>query len=524
MGDATLSIYSRLYDFMAGAVVRSQEFDDEFNAIAAASRTTIRAVDEVATDLPNAAARANKLLAFNASGEPVVTTDIASTFSCNDPTSARHAATKQWVESLAVSGVINPRAYVRSKAANYTAVLGDIGCIIDCTGSWTLSLTASATLGDGFCMWVRNTGSGTITIDPDGAELIDGAASYTLNAGHYCLLLCDGSGWRVGLAGIVALQVRNILSNNTGWVAVSNDEVVGEAVGHGDGVTHLFAHWTGSLFLLAGGASGNICTSPDGTTWTLRTLPASMTVAALANIGNTVVMAQNSSTAAARSTDGGVTWASLTLPASLNSPSLGVVGGLFVLTGSATGTTYYTSPDGLTWTSRSWPESQTWTLTTGTVGGLMLAGASSSTAYYTSPDGLTWTSRTLPAAHTGSWHRTTYSYTTGDVARYLSGVMIYETTDGINWSSPGDSPASNYLPFRLADGVWLCTKSGDYIYTGPSISGPWTSRRNATGATLALGYRAAINSAGIAVTSNAGVGVASLISTDQTVLGLFAGA
>ena len=28
-----MSFYTRLYDFLAGATVRSQEFDDEFNAI-----------------------------------------------------------------------------------------------------------------------------------------------------------------------------------------------------------------------------------------------------------------------------------------------------------------------------------------------------------------------------------------------------------------------------------------------------------------------------------------------------------
>lgn len=106
MGDATLSIYSRLYDFMAGAVVRSQEFDDEFNAIAAASRTTIRAVDEVATDLPNAAARANRLMSFDASGNPQPVTGIASTFQCADPVAGGDAATRQWVQTLALSATI----------------------------------------------------------------------------------------------------------------------------------------------------------------------------------------------------------------------------------------------------------------------------------------------------------------------------------------------------------------------------------------------------------------------------------
>ena len=100
MGDATLSIYSRLYDFMAGAVVRSHEFDDEFNAIAAASRTTIRAVDEVATDLPNAAARANKLMSFDASGQPQASNSVP------DPVADTDVANKRWVQTLALSATI----------------------------------------------------------------------------------------------------------------------------------------------------------------------------------------------------------------------------------------------------------------------------------------------------------------------------------------------------------------------------------------------------------------------------------
>ena len=100
---------------------------------------------------------------------------------------------------ISLSGAQGPqgpaaRAYVRSKSASYTAVLADIGCIIDCTGSWTLSLTAAAVLGDGYYVWVRNAGSGTITIDPAGAETIDGGATTTLPAGHYCLLQCDEIG------------------------------------------------------------------------------------------------------------------------------------------------------------------------------------------------------------------------------------------------------------------------------------------------------------------------------------------
>lgn len=126
MGDATLSIYSRLYDFMAGAVVRSQEFDDEFNAIAAASRTTIRAVDEVATDLPNAAARANRLMSFDASGQPQASNSVP------DPVADTDVANKRWVQTLALSATI-------------PVLPGDAGKVLGNNGS-TVQWTAADTL------------------------------------------------------------------------------------------------------------------------------------------------------------------------------------------------------------------------------------------------------------------------------------------------------------------------------------------------------------------------------------------
>ena len=95
-----MSFYTRLYDFLAGATVRSQEFDDEFNAIATHSRTTLRAVDEVATDLPNAATRANKLLSFDASGQPQATNSVP------DPVADTDVANKRWVQTLALSATI----------------------------------------------------------------------------------------------------------------------------------------------------------------------------------------------------------------------------------------------------------------------------------------------------------------------------------------------------------------------------------------------------------------------------------
>lgn len=80
------------------------------------------------------------------------------------------------------------------KSAAYTVVANDRGKVINATaGTWTLAVTAAATLGDGFVFGVLNSGAGTITIDPDAAEQIDGAATKAMAPGKLAIVYCDGT-------------------------------------------------------------------------------------------------------------------------------------------------------------------------------------------------------------------------------------------------------------------------------------------------------------------------------------------
>lgn len=82
-----------------------------------------------------------------------------------------------------------------ARAGAYTVVAEDRGKVLACSGTWTLSLTTAATLGAGFSLIVDNTGTGTITIDPASAELIDGAASHSLLPNASVLVVSTGTGW-----------------------------------------------------------------------------------------------------------------------------------------------------------------------------------------------------------------------------------------------------------------------------------------------------------------------------------------
>ena len=70
----------------------------------------------------------------------------------------------------------------------------DKGKLVDVTsGTFTLSFTAAATLDDGWFCYIKNSGTGEITLDPDGTETIDGLTSYKMYPGESRLVQCTGT-------------------------------------------------------------------------------------------------------------------------------------------------------------------------------------------------------------------------------------------------------------------------------------------------------------------------------------------
>lgn len=114
----------------------------------------------------------------------------ASTSATNAAASAVAAAASA-VEAAAYAGD-HP---VLSKAAGYTVVGTDKQKVIRCTAALTLSLTAAATLEDGFSVVVIADG-GDVIIDPDASETIDGSATVSLPDGTMTTIYCDGTNWQ----------------------------------------------------------------------------------------------------------------------------------------------------------------------------------------------------------------------------------------------------------------------------------------------------------------------------------------
>lgn len=83
----------------------------------------------------------------------------------------------------------------QAKSGAYTVVESDNGNFFKCSTTMTLTLTAAATMADGAWFAVRNVGTGTVTIDPNASELIDGLSTKTLEPGDCAIVVCDGTGW-----------------------------------------------------------------------------------------------------------------------------------------------------------------------------------------------------------------------------------------------------------------------------------------------------------------------------------------
>lgn len=70
----------------------------------------------------------------------------------------------------------------------------NIGRFIEVTsGTFTQTFTAAATLGTGWYVYYGNSGTGIITLDPNGGETIDGAATRLVYPGQKLLIQCNGS-------------------------------------------------------------------------------------------------------------------------------------------------------------------------------------------------------------------------------------------------------------------------------------------------------------------------------------------
>lgn len=169
----------------------------------------------------------------------------------------------------------------------FTLTIGYWGGLVQLSGGspFTVSLSPAANLGNGWFVFLRNanTLAGTITIDPSGAEVIDGSTTVKLYPGDSCLLACTGTSFfTVGLScapRLVSSQVVsspvstidftsvfdadvNVYDLELSLLANTDDSALYLRFGSGAGPTWLVANyqWSG-VAMTAGGTRQDIYSS-----------------------------------------------------------------------------------------------------------------------------------------------------------------------------------------------------------------------------------------------------------------------
>lgn len=108
-----------------------------------------------------------------------------------NPTASGDGANKSYVDTQ-IAAVNQNAEKISTQSGNYTALLADKATSFRFTASATLALTAAATLGSNWwCeVWATN---GNVTIDPNGAETINGSATLIVQTGQSAKIFCTGT-------------------------------------------------------------------------------------------------------------------------------------------------------------------------------------------------------------------------------------------------------------------------------------------------------------------------------------------
>jgi Tfp pilus assembly protein PilV len=107
--------------------------------------------------------------------------------------------TDNGVDALQVNGSIQANGFDQAytvRTTTYTAATTDY--FIDCTsGTFTVNLF-TAVGNTGRILIIKNSGTGTITVDPNGTQTIDGATTQTLSTQWSRVhIISDGANWKI---------------------------------------------------------------------------------------------------------------------------------------------------------------------------------------------------------------------------------------------------------------------------------------------------------------------------------------
>jgi hypothetical protein len=110
--------------------------------------------------------------------------------------SSANAASLAGYGIKAISTTLNQSMPVTSFNSNYTASAVDRAAVLLWNGgAGTLTLPTPGSLGNDWFLTIRSQGTGVLTVDPAGANLIDGVATKEIAPTESCIIICDGTAY-----------------------------------------------------------------------------------------------------------------------------------------------------------------------------------------------------------------------------------------------------------------------------------------------------------------------------------------
>lgn len=107
---------------------------------------------------------------------------------------------------------------ILTKSAAYTVATTDAGKLIAASGTFALTLPSAASAGNGFAIEVANTGTGKITLTPNGSDTISGLATLVVNRRESGVLVSDGTNWQViGFSPVIIAETLTATSFTRQW-------------------------------------------------------------------------------------------------------------------------------------------------------------------------------------------------------------------------------------------------------------------------------------------------------------------
>jgi len=130
---------------------------------------------------------------------------------------------------VAVGSELSQSLPVFTFNSNYSTGEGDRATLLLWNGAaGTLTLPDPGTVGSNWFIEFRNSGSGSVTVDPSGAVLIDGSSTKIYNPGDSSTIVCDGLAYYTvgfGQASVFAFDYTSINVAGTGVYTLSGSEL-----------------------------------------------------------------------------------------------------------------------------------------------------------------------------------------------------------------------------------------------------------------------------------------------------------